>query len=106
MTITVKYDRRDFFGHRIYTEDVKEAVEKPDAEKAFRFLKSNQSVALNIDDDMVLYWDDAQDYNNSVLTVKRSYSWNHCNVSKVAFSQIKRGIMSYFKMLGEKYDNN
>lgn len=106
MTITVKYDRKDFFGQRVYTEDVKEAVEKSDVEKAFRFLKSNQSVALNIDDDIVLYWDGVQDYDNSVLTVKKSYLWSHCNISRVAFSQEKRFIMSYFKMLGEKYDNN
>lgn len=106
MTITVKYDRKDFFGRRVYTEDVKEAVEKSDAEKALRFLKSNQSIALNIDGDMVLYWDGVQDYDNNVLTVKKSYPWNNCNVSKVAFPQVKRGIMSYFKMLGEKDDDN
>ena len=44
--LTIKYNRKDFFGNRIYTEDTKENFTKTDMTKAFLFLKKMVSVRI------------------------------------------------------------
>lgn len=52
--LTIKYNRKDFFGNRIYTEDTKENFTKTDMMKAFLFLSKNNDAAVQIDS-MVIY---------------------------------------------------
>lgn len=101
MTITVKYERKDFFGRRIYTEDTKKDIERSDLEKALRLLKSNSSVALDINGDWILYWDSTKDYDDGILTVKQKtdFDWE---ISRMAFSFVKKCIMDRFKIVGDK----
>ena len=54
--LTIKYNRKDFFGSSIYTEDTKQNFTKADLVKAFLFLSKNNDAAVQVDS-MVIYWD-------------------------------------------------
>ena len=73
--LTVKYDRKNFFGDRIYTEDTKKNPTLKDIQKAFRFLKSDYSAAIQINS-TVLFWDSLQNFEYGTLTA-REYDNNH-----------------------------
>lgn len=77
--LTIKYNRKDFFGNRIYTEDTKENFTKTDMTKAFLFLSKNNDAAVQIDD-MVIYWDSIADHEQKKVSV-RMYSG--MNIQKV-----------------------
>ena len=49
MKITIKYDRKDFFGTCVYCEDYKNDVDINDLKKAFAALKKDNNTALEID---------------------------------------------------------
>lgn len=55
-TLIIKYNRKDFFGNSIYTEDTKSNFTKNDLVKAFLFLSKNNDTAVQIDN-MVIYRD-------------------------------------------------
>ena len=73
--LTVKYERKNFFGERIYTEDTKNNPTLKDIQKAFRFLKSDYNVAISINN-TVLFWDSLQNFEYGTLTA-REYDNNH-----------------------------
>ena len=45
--LIVKYERMDFFGRLIYTEDKNNRPELRDVKKCFQFMKKNRSVTIN-----------------------------------------------------------
>lgn len=51
MTVTVKYDKRDFWGQWEYREDVKEDATYDDIKKAISYMKKHPSVAIQISND-------------------------------------------------------
>ena len=57
--LVVKYERKNFFGERIYTEDSKNHETLKDIQKSFRFLKSDHDVTIQINN-TVLFWDTDQ----------------------------------------------
>ena len=73
--LTVKYERKDIFGQRIYTEDVKKDETLADVKKAFHALKSRYSVAIQINN-TVLFWDSLQNFEYGTLTA-REYDSSH-----------------------------
>ena len=54
--LTIKYERKDFFGNRIYTEDSKNHYSHDDLRKAFLFFSKEHDTAIQIDN-VVVFWD-------------------------------------------------
>lgn len=94
-TLTIKYNRKDFFGNSIYTEDVKEYFTKNDLIKSFMFLSKNNDAAIQIDD-MVIYWDSIADYKKKMVSV-RMYSGMNYTEGKFPFEEIKKNFYKKFK---------
>ena len=67
--LIVKYERKNFFGERIYTEDSKRNETLKDIQKAFRFLKSDHDVTIQINN-TVLFWDTLQNFEYGTLTAR------------------------------------
>ncbi len=72
--LTIKYERKNLFNDRIYTEDTKNNPTLKDIKKAFHFLKSDYSVAIQIDN-IVLFWDAVQNFEYGTLSA-REYDSN------------------------------
>lgn len=67
--IVVKYEARDFFNQYKYHEDKKESPTYEDIKKAFRFLKKDWKVALQIDN-TILFWDTMINFEYGTLTAR------------------------------------
>ena len=50
--LIVKYERKDFFGKRIYTEDIKENYCKQDLKKVFSFFSKTSEAAIQINNNV------------------------------------------------------
>ena len=93
--LTIKYNRKDFFGNRIYTEDTKENFTKADLVKAFLFLSKNNDAAVQIDS-MVIYWDCMSDFEKKEVSV-RIYDGNNFTTGKTPFDVIKKNFYKKFR---------
>lgn len=93
--LTIKYNRKDFFGNRIYTEDTKTGFTKNDLVKAFLFLSKNNDAAVQIDD-MVIYWDSIADHEQKKVSV-RMYSGMNYTEGKTPFDVIKKNFYAKFR---------
>lgn len=76
--LTMKYERKNFFGHAVYTEDECKNPELKDIKKCFYSMDRNYTTALQLLDD-VYFWDSMKDYENNIITVRhydvnRSYT--------------------------------
>ena len=67
--LTIKYNRKDFFSNRIYTEDTKTYFTKNDLVKAFSFISKDHDAAIQIDS-MCIYWDCISDFEKKTVTVR------------------------------------
>lgn len=47
--LILKYDRIDFFNHRIYTEDKKDSYTREDLKKVFTYLSKTNDASIQID---------------------------------------------------------
>ena len=77
--LTMKYERKDFFGNRQYTEDSKENYTKEDVKKAFLHLSKDRFSTVQ-KEDAVYFWEDMADFENQVMTVRvfdGRLSWMH-----------------------------
>ena len=94
MTLIVKYDRINFFGHREYTEDMTAFCCKKNLIKAFSFLSKEKDAAIELDDgeSVTLFWDSYRDFENRILSMNYSKTWNDEKISKVAFEKAKKTI--------------
>ena len=94
MTLTVKYDRVDFFGHRQYTEDITSFAVKKNIIKAFTFLSKEKDAAIELDDDesINLYWDTYKDFENRIITMSHYKSLNDCDIIQMSFEKAKKTI--------------
>ena len=93
--LTIKYNRKDFFGNRIYTEDTKENFTKADLVKAFLFLSKNNDAAVQIDS-MVIYWDCISDFENKMVSF-RIYDGKNYTIGKTPFDVIKKNFYAKFR---------
>ena len=95
--ITVKYDRKDFFGSSLYTEDSKENPGLEDVKKAFLFLGKNHDAAVQFEDSIIYYWDSVKEFENKVITVKKYEAWNSSNDEKISFQKAKNEAYNSFR---------
>lgn len=86
--LILKYDRKDFFNHRIYTEDKKDNYTREDLRKVFAYFSKTHDSSIQIDS-VVIYWDSLTEYENRVVTV-RDYDGRNYDESKKSFDKAKK----------------
>ncbi|EHE96331.1 hypothetical protein [Enterocloster citroniae] len=79
--LTIKYERRDFFNNRVYTEDKKQNYNKEDLKKAFLYLSRTYDTSIQIND-TIIYWDNMSEYENRIVTVRYFDGLNYTEVKK------------------------
>ena len=86
--LILKYERKDFFNNRIYTEDKKDTYTKEDLKKVFAYFSKTHDATIQIDN-VVIYWDSMTEYDNKVVTV-RDYGGRNYTESKKSYDKAKK----------------
>lgn len=103
MTIIVKYERKDFFGQRIYTEDKKESFKFDDLKHAFRLLSKDSFAAIEIfgnGENAIYFWDCMDDFKNRMLT-KRTFGKMFHDNYRISFNSAKTILYKKYRNEGE-----
>ena len=93
--LILKYERKDFFNNRIYTEDQKENYTKEDLKKVFVFFNKTHDACIQIDN-VVIYWDSMTEYENKVVTI-RDYDGRNYIESKKSYDKTKKECYAMIK---------
>jgi Ca2+-binding EF-hand superfamily protein len=88
--LIIKYERIDFFGSRVYTEDRKRNYSRDDLRKALLFFGKNHDSTIEIEN-IVLYWDSLTEYENRIVSI-RFYDNGNYTEEKRAFEKEKKEI--------------
>lgn len=86
--LIMKYERKDFFGNRQYTEDSKRNYNRDDVKKAFLYL-SKDCFSIVQKEDTIYFWDNTMDFENRIMTVRVFDGRNFTEVKK-AFDKVKK----------------
>lgn len=86
--LILKYERLDFFNHRIYTEDKKENYTKEDLKKVFAYFSKTNDASIQIDN-VVVFWNCLSEYENRIVTV-RYYDGRNYTEQKKSFDKAKK----------------
>ena len=81
--LILKYERKDFFNNRIYTEDKKDTYTKEDLKKVFAYFSKTHDATIQIDN-VVIYWDSMTEHENRIVTV-RDYDGRNYIKSKKSY---------------------
>ena len=86
--LILKYERLDFFNHRIYTEDKKEHYAKEDLKKVFSYFSKTHNASIQVDS-TVIFWDCLSEYENRVATVRNYDGINYAEAKK-SYDKVKK----------------
>lgn len=86
--LILKYERVDFFNHRIYTEDKKDNYTKEDLKKVFAYFSKTNDASIQIDN-VVVFWDCLSEYENRIATVRYCDGMNY-DESKKSYDKVKK----------------
>lgn len=86
--LILKYERLDFFNHRIYTEDTKQSYTRDDLKKVFAYFSKTHNATIQIDN-TIIFWDNMTEYENRVVTVRNYDSMNYTETKK-SFDKMKK----------------
>lgn len=86
--LIMKYERKDFFGNRQYTEDSKEKYNREDVKKAFLYLSKDRFSAVQ-QEDTVYFWDSTDDFDNRIMTVW-DFDGRNYTETKDVFGKVKK----------------
>ncbi len=90
--LILKYERLDFFNHRIYTEDKKEDYTKEDLKRVFSYFNKTHDATIQVDN-VVIFWDCLAEYENKVVTV-RNYDGMNYTEAKKSYDKVKKDCYS------------
>ena len=93
--LILKYERLDFFNHRIYTEDKKDSYTKEDLKRVFAYFSKTHDASIQVDS-IVIYWDRLTEYENRIATV-RTYDGMNYTEAKKSFDKAKKECYSMAK---------
>ena len=94
-TLTVKYNRKDFFGNEAYTEDTRTDFNKNDLVRAFLYLSKNPETVIQIDNLLIL-WRNAADYEKKYISVCIDSDKGLAS-GQIPFARIKKALYSKFR---------
>lgn len=69
MTLILKYERKDFFGNNIYTEDKILNFAKNDLLKSFLFFSKHKNAVVQINN-IVMFWNNFNDFESKSVSVR------------------------------------
>lgn len=92
--LILKYERLDFFNHRIYTEDAKQDYNKEDLKKVFAYFNKTHDASIQIDN-VVVFWDSLTEYENKVVTVRNYDGMNYVKTKK-SYDKVKKIAMQWY----------
>lgn len=96
--LILKYERRNFFGKHVYTEDNVFDQTKEDVKKAFLFLSRNWDSAIEIQEKHTVYfWECVDDFDNRRLTVRKFFT------DKIGYEEEKKQFESIKKEVYKEY---
>ena len=87
--LILKYERKDFFNHRIYTEDSKQDYTREDLKKVFAYFSKNYNVSIQIND-MVVFWNTLTEYENRIVTIRDYYNGMSYDEARKSFEKVKK----------------
>lgn len=87
--LILKYERMDFFNHRIYMEDTKQDYTREDLKKVFAYFGKTHDVSIQIDN-IAIFWNCLSECENRIVTV-RNYA-----ESKKSYDKMKK---EYYAMM-------
>lgn len=79
--LILKYERKDFFNQRVYTEDKRSDYNREDLKKVFLFFSKNRDASVQIDN-IVIFWDGLSEYENRIVTVRYFDKTNYLDIKK------------------------
>lgn len=98
--IIFKYFRTDFFGNKVYAEDVT-FLTAESVKKAFAGLKKDVSAAVEVDgltgQSIVISWSTMTDYEAEIAYIRFYDAWNSYTDKKIAFSKARKHIYDLLK---------
>lgn len=86
--LVLKYERKDFFNKRIYTEDSKTNYNRDDLKRAFLYFGKTYSSTIQIND-TVIFWDCLTEFKNRIASVRKYDGMNYVE-SKTSFDKVKK----------------
>ena len=86
--LILKYERKDLFNNRIYTEDKKNNYTKEDLKKVFAYFSKTHDATIQIDN-VVIYWDSMTEHENRIVTVRDYHGRNYIE-SKKSYDKTKK----------------
>lgn len=96
--LTLKYERRNFFGKHVYTEDSVFDQTKEDVKRAFLFLSRNHDAAIEIQEKHTIYfWECVDDFDDRILTVRKFFT------DKIGYEEEKKLFESVKKEVYREY---
>lgn len=90
--LTLKYERKDFFNQRIYTEDSMKKYDKSDVKKVLLYFNKDYYSSVQIEN-TVIFWDSMAEHENKIVTV-RLYDGMNYTENKCSFEKLKKDIYS------------
>lgn len=93
--LILKYERLDFFNHRIYTEDKKDGYTKEDLKKVFAYFSKTHDASIQLDS-IVVYWDSLSEYENRIATI-RTYDDRNYTEAKKSYDKVKKECYAMMK---------
>ena len=86
--LTLKYERKDFFNHLIYTEDTKRNYTREDLKKVFSYFSKTHDASIQIEN-IAVFWNCLSEYENRVVTV-RNYDGMSYTEAKKSYDKAKK----------------
>ena len=86
--LILKYERPDFFNHRIYTEDHKTDYTRDGLKKVFAYFSKTHNASIQIDS-TIIFWDCISEDENRVVTV-RTYDGMNYTEAKKSLAKLKK----------------
>lgn len=96
--LILKYERRNFFGRQVYTEDNVYDQTQEDVKRAFLFLSRNHDSTIEIQEKHTVYfWECVDDFDNRILTVRKFFT------DKIGYEEEKKSFEIVKKEVYREY---
>lgn len=94
--LILKYERRNFFGNREYTEDTCNFPKLKDLQAVMRYLKKDNMVAVSYSG-FTLFWDSFSNFENGIVSVRYYDAYGNYTEEKKSFEIVKKEVYGSFK---------
>lgn len=94
--LVLKYERRNFFGFREYTEDTCHYPKMKDLQAVMRYLKKDNMAAV-VYSKYTLFWDSFSDFENGIISVRYYDVYGNYTEEKKSFEVVKKEVYDSFK---------